>query len=208
MDGRELEVRVRERAGMRTLEEARRSLAAALGALRCALADDDVRALVGALPVEPAAMRRPASTHVETLEELYAEAQRRERVERAFAMEHVQVVLEVLAEQLDPEIVARLRHHLPDDVAALLRPAKHPAEAPPHVHRHPDRTPAPRQTLSRARPGSADPIADAQHGTGQSGSVAREGAQHTDRMIATASSTRPRTEDETLSTARGPREPK
>jgi hypothetical protein len=169
-----------------------------------ALADDDAVALSKALPEDLRRSLRPvAGATVRTADDLYAEAQRRERVELGFAREHAQAVLAVLAAVLDEELLERIRKHLPADVAELLRAAPAASsEPPPHVHTHPARVSQPVQTLSRSRPGTSDPIAEARHELAHSGSVARSSAAHGERMVETARSTRPKREDETLATAR------
>lgn len=205
MQEQELIRLVKARAGLRTAGEARRALDAALGALRSALDDEDARIAARALPrgLTRALERRP-STVARTAAELYSEAQRHERVALGFAMEHAQVVLQVLARELDPEVVALLRKRLPAEVAALLEPPSPPSEAPPpHVHVRPEHRPAPLQTLSRARPGPAEPIAETRHELAHAGSVVRSAAPHAETMIETARSTRPGREDETLATTRG-----
>jgi len=148
-------------------------------------------------------MRRRPDRIVDTLDGLYAEAERWERVGPGFAREHAQAVLEVLATTLEPELVERIRKRLPADIAALLRARERPGEPPPYVQNHPAHRPAPLQTLSRARPGTAEPIADTRHTLAHAGSVARSGAAHAERMVETARSTRPAREDETLAGARG-----
>jgi uncharacterized protein (DUF2267 family) len=202
MDDLELILHVKAAAGLRSLREARRATAAALGALRCALEEEDARALSKALPRKLAhLLERPQTTVVQSIEGLYADAERRERVGLGFAMEHVQVVLQVLLRQLDPELVTRLRKRLSPDVAELLEEHVQSAEPPPHVRIHPGHLPTRIQTLSRARPGTAEPIADTHHELAHEGSVVRSDAPHADRMVETARSTRPNREDETL--ARG-----
>jgi hypothetical protein len=169
------------------------------------LAEDDARALSAALPRDVGKyLSRPVHRNVTTLEELYAETQRRERVDPGFAREHAQTVLEVLATTLDAELIERLRKHVSPDVAALLRSRETtPEPPPPHVHAHPAHVPSPIQTLSRSRPGAAEPIAEAAHPLAHAGSIARSDAAHAERMVETARSVRPAREDETLATARG-----
>lgn len=202
MEEQELILLVKTRAGLRTASEAKRALGATLGALRCALEDDDARAAAKALPLRLGRMleRRPA-TAVRSAEALYAEAERREGAGFGFAVEHVQAVLQVLAHELDPELVGRIRKRLPSDIAALLRERGSAGEAP-HVHTHPERRTAPPQTLSRARPGMAEPIAEARHELAHAKSVVRTETPHAERMVETARSTRPGREDETLSAGR------
>jgi uncharacterized protein (DUF2267 family) len=209
MDEHELTLLVKTDAGFQTFAEARLAIRAAMGALACALDDEDAHALELAVPASVARLlRRPSSTRVRSVHGLYVEAERRERVGLGFAIEHAQVVYRVVARCLDPELVARLRRHLPPDIAELLGDRPSEAEAPPHVYTHPTLRPPPPQTLARARPGSAEPIAEARHVLAHEGSVARSSAAHAARMVETARSTRPAREDETLASARtGPSRP-
>ncbi len=204
MDERALSLLVKERAGLRTASEAKRAIGAALAALGCALDEDDAHALASDLPAGLARFLSRSHAHVvRNAADLYAAAEQREHTGLGFAREHVQVVLGTLASELDPELVVRLRKHLPPDVASLLRWRDPSPPPPPHVHAHPPRREAPIQTLSRARPGTAEPIADASHPLAHAGSVARAPAPHADRMVETARSTRPSREDDTIATTRG-----
>jgi uncharacterized protein (DUF2267 family) len=209
MDERELTLLVKTDAGFQTFAEARHAIRAAMGALACALEDEDAHALELAVPANVARLlRRPSSTQVRSVHGLYVEAERRERVGLGFAIEHAQVVCRVLARRLDPELVARLRRHLPPDIAELLGDRPPEREAPPYVHAHPTLVPPPPQTLSRSRPGSAEPIAGTRHVLAHEGSVARSPTAHAARMVETARSTRPTREDETLARTRtGPSRP-
>jgi len=194
---------VKARAGLRTVREAERATRATLGAAACALAEDYALALSRALPKSLGrSITRRSGTAVTTVEELYAEGARREHVGPGFAREHTQAVLELLAGTLGSELVERLRKHLPPDVAALLRARESAGEPPPHVHTHPARAASPILTLSRSRPGTAEPIAETTHTLAHAGSVARSPEAHAERMVETARSTRPAREDETLATAR------
>jgi uncharacterized protein (DUF2267 family) len=209
MDDRELTLLVKTDAGFQTFAEARLAIRAAIGALACALDDDDAHALEVAVPANVARLlRRPSSMVVRSLRGLYAEAERRERVGLGFAIEHVQVVCRVLARRLHPETIARLRRRLPPDIADLFGDRPRAEEAPPHVHTHPTVVPPPPQTIARARPGWAEPIAEADHVLAHRSSVARSAAAHADRMVETARSSRPTREDEALASARtGPGRP-
>jgi len=203
MDEKELTLLVKRYGGLRTEQEARRALGAALGALGGAMGEDDARAVGAALPpaLKRALGRRPPAD-VRSAPALYAEAQRRERAGLGFAVEHAQVVLQVLAQELAPELVVRLRKRLPPDIAALLQPRAAEAEPPPYVHAHPAREAAEPQSLSRARPGPSEPIAETRHALAHAGSVVRSSAPHAERMVETARSTRPGREDETLAATR------
>jgi uncharacterized protein (DUF2267 family) len=194
---------VKERAGLRTSREAKKAVVAALGALRGALENEDARAVAAELPREMARHLDRGSTPVLGVKAFYVEADRRERVGLGFAMEHAQVTLQVLAERLAPELVLRLRRRLPPDLAALLKPRQLPTEPPPHVHRHPAHADTPLQTLARSRPGASETIAEARGELAHQGSVARTAAPQADRVVASATSTRPGREDETLTTSHG-----
>jgi len=206
MEPTEVFLLVKAHAGLRTAREAERAVRATLGAMACALDDDDARALANALPER---LRRPLARRshprVVGLDGFYAEAELRERVGAGFAREHAQAVLEVMAGILEPDLVARIRRHLPPDVAALLRTRTPTPEPPPYVHTHPEHRSRSVQTLSRSRPGTSEPISEATHVLAHPGSVARATAAHAERMVETARSTRPAREDETLSTARDDR---
>jgi len=210
MDEEELVSRVRTEGGLRNHREARRAIGAVLGALRCAMAQEDADAIAAELPPPfGKIVSRPAAGRIENSAVLYAEVERRERVGLGFALEHCQVVLRVLAELVDPEMVVRLRKRVPADVAVLLRARADTLEPPPpHVHEHPAEAAGPRRTLSRGRPGPGDPIVDARHPLAHGQSVARSDAPHAERAIGTAHSTRPGREDEILAAARGRPPPK
>ncbi len=195
---------VKDRAGLRTEREAKKAVQAAVGALRCALDDEDARSLAAAFhPAMTGIFERSPATQVDGLGAFYAETERRERVGLGFAMEHAQVVMQVLAERLDPELLARLRKRIPPDIAALLSARPTPADPPPHVHMHPPHDPIPLQTLSRAKPGTAEPIAEAGRPLAHGRSVVRTESPHADEMVETAHSPRSSREDETLSGSRG-----
>lgn len=206
-DAKRVVALVRSGGGLRTDTEAWRALGATLGALRGAMDEEDARDLSRALPERLArVLRRPTTLPaIRSARSLYAEVARRERIELGYAMEQVQVVLRVLASELDGERVALLRRRLPSDIAGLLRRERPRARPPPYVHAHPARRSAPPQTLSRARPGAAEPIAETQHDLAHTGSVTRTARPHAETMVETARSTRPGREDETLASGRSKR---
>lgn len=195
---------VKERAGLATQREGKKAVQAALGALRCALSEDDARLLAAALhPAFAAIFERAPVAPVANVAEFYAEAERRERVGLGFAMEHAQVVMQALAECLDLELLVRLRKHTSPDIAALLRERPEPADPPPHVHLHPPHEAIEVPTLSRSKPGTSEPISEAGHPLAHEKSVARTDAPHAEDMLETAHSPRSSREDETLSGYRG-----
>jgi uncharacterized protein (DUF2267 family) len=176
MDERELTLLVKTDAGFQTFAEARLAIRSAIGALACALDDEDAHALELVAPPHLARLlRRPRSSVVRSVRGLYAEADRRERVGLGFAIEHAQVVYRVLARRLDFETIARLRRHLPPDIADLFGDRPLADEPPPYAHAHPAAAASPPQTLARARPGSAEPIAETRHVLAHHASVARTG---------------------------------
>ena len=199
-----LTAQVKERAGLRTEREAKRAIEAAAGALRCALEEEDARSLAGALgPAMAEIFARAPPKKVDNLDTFYAEAERRERVGLGFAIEHAQVVMQVLAERLDGETLVRLEKRIPRDISDLFRAGPVPGEPPPHLHVHPLHEPVPVQTLSRSKPGTSEPIAEAHSPLAHEESVARNEAPHADDMVETAHSSRSSREDETLSGYRG-----
>lgn len=205
IDERELGARVEAAAGLRQARDRERAIGATLVALRAALAEDDARVLADSLPrALSRLLERRTGMAVRRATDLYAQVERREQRGRGFAMEHAQAVLGALARSLDPEVVDRLRRHLPSDIAVLLRaPAHYPAPAP-YVHSHPATRPVDVQTLSRARPGASQTIAEASGPLAHTKSVARTPGGHSERMVETARSTRPGREDETLASTRAP----
>lgn len=124
MDEAELNMILKKKAGLRSARECKRALGATLAALRCVLDPEDARAVAQNLPSSMAQVLTRKLDHtvaaVADLKGLYAEVERRERVGLGFAMEHAQVVLDVLARALPEELVLRLRSRLPADIAALL----------------------------------------------------------------------------------------
>src|SRR5579871_1086806 len=109
MDEIELHRSIQSHVGLRNAAEAKRALAAVLGALRCSMGDAEARELSDALPASwRPIFARAAPVRVRGGRDFYAEAERRERAGPGFAREHAQAVLEVLARDLEPEVVARL----------------------------------------------------------------------------------------------------
>jgi hypothetical protein len=118
-----------------------------------------------------------AVLHRDTVErfeapELYARVQRREGIPTGRALESAQVVLEVLAESLSDESLARIKRELPPSVAELLQVRDREGRMPaPVVHRI-DRS------ISGGRPGPRHPVSEARGDRVQSGSVALERDPH------------------------------
>ncbi len=112
-------------------------------------------------------------------ERFYHQISEREGTSLGFAMEHAQVVLQVIADMIGEEDRQRLLRHLPDEMEGLLRPPVREAALPPRGH------PGQGHTLAAARPGSQHPLAEARPDRAQSQSIARTDAPHGDTNVAT-----------------------
>lgn len=112
-------------------------------------------------------------------ERFYHQISEREGTSLGFAMEHAQVVLQVIAEMMGEEDRQRLIRHLPDEMESLLRPPKREPGLPPRGHVGSG------HTLATARPGSAHPLAESRAERAQSQSIARTPAPHGDTNVAT-----------------------
>lgn len=171
---------VMDRTGIREWWSAEKALAATVEALGARILEADRRAVVPLVP-EPFAgliARRP---HVEQsdLADLFADVTRAEGVEPTFAMEHVESVCELLTETLEPDAVAMLRTHLPDDIAALF--VKRERTTPPPRPSQPEHRKG--KPLSEGRAGSAHPVSEAPADRTQSNSVARSANPHADTKL-------------------------
>jgi uncharacterized protein (DUF2267 family) len=97
-------------------------------------------------------------------DELYRRVSRREGVRLGFAVEHAQVVCQVLAEGIDDELRERLHHRLPPEISELITPR--PASTPPPPRPRPP-TPPPRNKHTERPPGSPPDPPAAGHPPGQ-----------------------------------------
>lgn len=155
---------VHERTGL-DLQQAALAVTTTFEAIGRALAPTAVDSIAGLLPgpfAEP--LRRGAASPGvgDVLVDLAVE----EHVSLGVAKEHVQVVLEQLAAELDESTRARLASLLPDELAGWLVPWQPPPER--HV-----RAPIGRErTLASGRPGSEHPLSEAGPDHGQHDSLA------------------------------------
>jgi uncharacterized protein (DUF2267 family) len=193
---------VQRRTGLATPELAKWAIEATLGVLRQRLLDDEAAALAGALP-EPFAglVRGGAYDEDFGVEELYRRVHRREGVHIGFAAEHAQAVFQVLAEEIDGEILARLRRHLPADYAALLepRPPHSTAGEPPPTERRAHGTPPGEgSTLADGRLGSRHPLSEARPQDAHQESVARSDNPHGETKISSSHGLTQERRDDTL----------
>jgi len=112
-------------------------------------------------------------------ERFYHQISEREGTPLGSAMEHAQVVLQVIAEMMSEEDRQRLIHHLPDEMEALLRPPVREPGIPPQEHWGAG------HTLATARTGSRRSLADSRPERAQSQSIARTDAPYGDTNVAT-----------------------
>lgn len=109
----------------------------------------------------------------------YHQISEREGTSVGFAMEHAQVVLQVVAEMIGEEDRQQLVRHLPEELEELVRPpVREPGLA---EHEHPGRG----TRLASGQPGSRHPIAEAHPDRAHRHSVARVAAPHGDTQLAT-----------------------
>lgn len=109
----------------------------------------------------------------------YHEISEREGTSLGFAMEHAQVVLQVVAELIGEEDRQHLVRHLPEELERLVRPPiREPGLA---EHEHPGRG----TTLASGQPGSQTPLSEAHPDPTHSHSVASAGDPHADTQVST-----------------------
>jgi uncharacterized protein (DUF2267 family) len=177
---------VAERIGSATAAEAERAIVATLEALSQRMLHIDINVVADRLPKDfSAALRRHCGTEEEFgAHELYARVAQTEDLQLGFGMEHVQVICQLLARQLDTDGLAHLRLRMPDDILALfdfdradsdssLRPAAVPAVPEPR-----------RNTLARGRPGSERPLSEGAAISAHTDSIARSDDPHGDTKLA------------------------
>jgi len=214
-DRDELIQRVRARGPFPSAQEAEAAIVAVLTALREVLTDDESswleEALGGAWP-SAAPGARPAKSP--GVEELGGRSAAVEGVRLGVAVEHVQIVGQALSELLSPELVLRLKRHLPR-LAALFSPPARPSRPPDHAYvlRAPEPAastlaqgrPGGARPLSEARPGSEHPLSEARPERAHRHSVARADEPHADSKLSSAHGLTQEREGESLAQAkRGP----
>ncbi|MCI0570308.1 MAG: DUF2267 domain-containing protein [Myxococcaceae bacterium] len=193
----ELILRVADRTGLASTEDAARTVRIVLEAIGPLLRWADREALAGDLPA-PLTERLRSVDHTETLDlaQLYARIAGREGVHPGFAVEHTGVVCQVLAEALSPGTLHRLRDALPEAVSALFVPR----ELEEHVE-HVD-VDSRHHTLAEGRPGSRHPLSEARPERAQTHSVVRADNPHGDTKLSSATGLTQEREHETLANGR------
>lgn len=179
--------RVSELGGLPKRDEAVRATAATLGVLGERLVAGEIRILMMDLPSQLSALLSRQAPHggefdVDTF---YQRVAAREGTTPGQALEHAQVVCEVLAANLSEEHRHRLVAHLPDDWRELfqrrsrmgLRDRFHHEERYEH------------NTLAEGRPGSRHPLSEARPERAHSQSVARSDNPHGDRKLSSSRGT-------------------
>lgn len=184
MDYAEFVEQVRARAAFADDREARRAIAAALEIVGQHLPDPDREAVCRKVPGEVAQIlrRRHYDGDVEA-EELFELVSELEGVTLGFAVEHTEVVCQVLAECVDAEGRKHLTVHVLPTVARLFEPRAKPPSVPPHVHDH-FVAPGEGHTLASGHPGSYRPISGAR-GAAHQESVAASDNPHGDVKLST-----------------------
>lgn len=170
-------------AGFASKAHARAALHAVLDGLGAMVPHARRRTLAEALPAPLAAslLRRDYDEELGAawLLEVVSEG---EHVRPGSAIEHVQCVLSVLREGLDPDRFRVLVHELPADVAALVPPERSSAPPPP-----PPAAPSRGHRLADGRPGSEHPIAESvPPSRAQPHSVAASEDPHADTKLSEA----------------------
>lgn len=176
--------RVMRRTGIDQEELADRTIRATLEVLGERLPAVDVEPIAAQLPeayVEPFERfsREYERYNVFEVEAFFARVGQRTGVETRFAMEHVQVVCQVLTECLDEEGRGHLHINLPDSWSALFYAREHRIRTDNGRGRQ-----APGQTLADGRPGSSRPLNEAD--VAQRDSLAATDDPHAGEMLATS----------------------
>lgn len=189
--------RVRERAGLGDVEEARRCASSFIAAICQGLNHSTLELVRSELPAELGAMWvAPEHRRTVTLRSVLSSVCGRQGVANGFAFEHATVVAEAFARVLRPEVLRLLREALPWEVAVLFTPREAPAPVE-HVRLDPTR-----RTLAEGRPGGARPLYEARPDRAHSESVARAENPHADTKLSSASGLTQEREEETLATGR------
>jgi uncharacterized protein (DUF2267 family) len=169
------------RSGISSRARAERAIEATVELIAERLPARDAEALAGRLPARLAALLRKVTAHGDFgVAELFEHVKNREPVGLGAAVEHAQVVCQVLAEALDDEGRQFLHARLPADWAALF------------VRRETtslDRPPGPAgygNTLATGRPGSRRPLSEAAPPAAQPESLVLADNPHGDDKVSSA----------------------
>jgi uncharacterized protein (DUF2267 family) len=198
MSYEELIEEVRARSGFQSGEEAERMLVVVLEVLGEGLRDGQTLALAETLPRRARlALQRHAFEHELRPEEIYTRVEQRTGLKRSFAVEHTQVVCQVLAAAVGEEVRAQLAGRLPRDIAELLTVRPSTASPPPPAS--PALQPGWGRTLADGRPGSFHPLSDAEGEAAHGHSVVCSDNPHGDTKL---SSTQGHSPERTLASGK------
>ena len=163
-------------------ERAERVLFAALESLAPHLDPADARDLARELPGELADVVRAAARGAPG--DVVEKVEAAEHTTAGFALEHAEAACEAIARELAPDLLRRIRLHLPERFARWFR-ERAPEESPPPHPKHPPVAPGDGTTLSSGQPGSRHPVSAAGD-LAHRHSVARSDDPHGDRKLSSA----------------------
>lgn len=181
---------VRARAAFDDDTQAERSIVAVLEVLGARLFENDARVVADQLPdAWSPLLRREGPEAQFDLDALYGRVAAGRGVNLGHAMEHTQVVCQVLSEQVNEDGRKHLRLRLPPPIAELFTPRGPPPPPPERIG-----APAPvagsgaepARTLASGRAGSRHPLSESRPPAGQSQSVATAKDPHADTKLASA----------------------
>ncbi|NUO54933.1 MAG: DUF2267 domain-containing protein [Polyangiaceae bacterium] len=180
--------RVKEALGMLSDDDTERAIDAVLDAIGRLLTPDEAGSIAQHLPARLATILVLASESTEAVDserDVVSLVASREGMPASAAYETVKVTCEVFAGYLPEDVVERLQHDLPSELAALLvhphgewcvpEPVV-PVSAP--VRRRRGAT-----TLASGRPGSSHPVSESRPERAHSNSVVRNPNPHGDTKL-------------------------
>jgi uncharacterized protein (DUF2267 family) len=194
---------VMHRAGIESRDKAWDAVEATLEVLGQRLLDIDTRLVADQLPSPlNTALRRHQYESDFEVDEFYHRVATRQGVEVRHAVEHSQVVCQVLSETVNREGRIHLRVHLPDEMAQLFQRRRTTRELAPITPRQEAER---RNTLSTGRVGSRRPIAEASPSRAHSQSVAATDHPHAETKLSTAKGVSAERKGETLASGKAKR---
>jgi len=179
--------RVGELGGLPDRSGALRATTATLGVLSERLVDEEIGVLTIDLPSQIGALlsRRAPCGGDFGVNTFFERVARREGTSVGQALEHAQIVCEVLAANLSAEHRHRLIAHLPDEWRELFSPPSRAGVRERFVHQEHH----PHNTLAEGRPGSSNPLSEARPERAHSESVVRAENPHGDRKLSSSRKT-------------------
>jgi uncharacterized protein (DUF2267 family) len=196
---------VRDRAGLDTREQAEGAVRAVSQVLAQRLPAIVVRHVADQVPAPVGQWLRDGDEPQDfDLHEFYRQVGEYEAIRTGFAVEHSQVVCQVLGEQLDHEGHAHLEKHLPAEFVELFRPREVPPapahEHTAHGHHH---SPYAEHTLAGGRPGGRHPLSEGDDSAGaHTHSVSHSHNPHGRTKISSSPGVSSERQEHTLSTGR------